>query len=259
MASRSTPQSSDSIGFRSGVVVIDVNAERYQVGVMEAVHALPAAGEVPDRSHLKIPTSPPAAPDQPPIRDTVGSMTRRVLVVVTAPDPSDELIERLGHHGADDVEVAVVAPASDESFLEWVTVDEETARREAARRARDAAEVEALAANVVDVAVGDPDPLVAVEDALMSFPADELIVVTRPKDKATWLEKAAVSGELERFGLPVVHIVDDDVGRRPDTSRTALGPTDGVSARVVRKLLLAMALCSVFVAVTVLIVYFSVR
>jgi hypothetical protein len=139
-------------------------------------------------------------------------MPRRLLIVATAPDPSDELLERLGRDARGDVEVAVIAPASDVSLIEWLTGDETRAREEAQRRAIEAAEVESLAANVIDVTVGDPDPIAAVEDALRRFPADELVLVTRPKEAAMWLEKRAILGELERFGLPVTYLVDDDMG-----------------------------------------------
>ena len=108
------------------------------------------------------------------------------------------------------MEVAVVAPASDLSLKEWVAADESKAREEAQRRAVEAAEAGAVVGKVVDARVGDPDPVTAVRDALQTFPADELVVVTRPPDEAAWLEKAAVAGELEQFGLPVTHLVDDD-------------------------------------------------
>jgi hypothetical protein len=39
----------------------------------------------------------------------------------------------------------------------------------------------------VDTHVGDSDPLLAIEDSLRQFPADEVIVVTRPGE-STWLE-----------------------------------------------------------------------
>jgi hypothetical protein len=129
-------------------------------------------------------------------------MPRRVLVVATAPDPSDELLERLGRDAGENVELAVIAPASDISPLEWVFGDDAKARDEAHRRA--------VETHVVAAKAGDPDPVMAVEDALEEFPADELIVVTRPKDTATWLERRAILGDLERFGLPVTHLVDDD-------------------------------------------------
>lgn len=137
-------------------------------------------------------------------------MPRRVLVVATAPDPSDELLERLGRDAGENVELAVIAPASDISPLEWVFGDDAKARDEAHRRAVETAELATLGAHVVAAKAGDPDPVMAVEDALEEFPADELIVVTRPKDTATWLERRAILGDLERFGLPVTHLVDDD-------------------------------------------------
>lgn len=103
----------------------------------------------------------------------------------------------------------VVAPASDLSFLQWLMNDEDRARAEAERRARTAAA--AAPAPVVAAAPGDVDPLIAIEDALRSFPADEIVLVTRPARSATWLEEEALDPLVERFGRPVRHVVDDDV------------------------------------------------
>ena len=62
---------------------------------------------------------------------------------------------------------------------------------------------------IVDVRVGDPDPRVAIEDALHEFPADEVVLVTRPQDKAGWLEQLLGDDELaRRLGIPVRHLVD---------------------------------------------------
>ncbi len=36
---------------------------------------------------------------------------------------------------------------------------------------------------------GDSDPSVAVQDALREFAADEVVVVTRPDEEASWLEE----------------------------------------------------------------------
>jgi hypothetical protein len=47
----------------------------------------------------------------------------------------------------------------------------------------------------------------AIEDALRTFPADELIVVTLPDEHAAWLEKASADTALDRFSLPVTHLV----------------------------------------------------
>jgi hypothetical protein len=151
-----------------------------------------------------------------------------LLVVVTAPDPEDELRERIRLDAGEDAEVVVVAPASDVSFAEWVANDEDRARVAAQQRADGTAE--AVQAHVEEARVGDVDPVIAIEDALRTFPADELIVVTRPEDAAGWLEHDLLDALQQRFGVPVKHIVDDDVpragpgkaerGRLPEILRT---------------------------------------
>jgi hypothetical protein len=179
------------------------------------------------------------SPAGAPGSDTVEEMSRRLLIVATAPDPSDELLDQLERDARDDLEVAVVAPASDVSLFQWLAGDDERAREAAERRAMEAAEVEALAARVTNVVVGDPDPVAAVEDALKRFPADELVLVTRPKDRATWLEKRAVSGELEQFGLPVTYLVDDDAVEAADNVVPFARP--GVLARLFERKAAAVA------------------
>ncbi|MGZ4317067.1 MAG: universal stress protein [Gaiellaceae bacterium] len=179
-------------------------------------------------------------------------MTRHVLVVTTAPDPSDELLERLERDAGTDVEVAVVAPAADASVLEWFYDDDRRAREEAQRRAIEAAEVEALGARVVRVDVGDPDPVVAIKDALATFRADELVVVTRPKEAATWLEKRLLSGELERLGLPITHLVDDDA------SAAEAAATSGRLSFAGRSVGVTVIVAVVLIAVA-LALYFSLR
>ena len=55
----------------------------------------------------------------------------------------------------------------------------------------------------------------AVEDALRTFGADEIVVVTRPDAEASWLEGGSATEALRRFGLPVTHLVADENGGRP--------------------------------------------
>jgi hypothetical protein len=40
-----------------------------------------------------------------------------------------------------------------------------------------------------NLTAGDSDPLVAVDDALREFEAEEVVVVTRPNEEASWLEE----------------------------------------------------------------------
>ena len=99
----------------------------------------------------------------------------------------------------------VVAPASDISRLDWLTNAEDDARTEAGERANELAE--ATPTDDVESRIGDSDPVKAIEDALRTFPADELIVVTLPDEDAAWLEKGSAEAALNRFSLPVTHLV----------------------------------------------------
>ena len=137
-------------------------------------------------------------------------MSRRILVVTTAPVEGDALRERVRDHaGGEEAELHVVATASDLSPLDWLATDEDEARREAAERAAGAEDAVVPEAGAVESEVGDTDPVQAIEDALRTFPADELLLVTRPDDDAGWLEEGAAAEALERFSLPVTHLVVD--------------------------------------------------
>jgi len=138
-------------------------------------------------------------------------VSRRILVVTTAPVEGDALRERVRDHAVgEDAELRVVATASDLSPLDWLATDEDEARREAGQRAADVGEAVAPEADEVETEVGDTDPVQAIEDALRTFPADELLLVTRPDDAAGWLEEGAAAEALARFSLPVTHLVVDD-------------------------------------------------
>jgi hypothetical protein len=101
---------------------------------------------------------------------------RRLLVVATASVPAADLRTSVRAHAGEDAEMLVVAPASGISRLDWLTNAEDDARADAAERADELAE--AAPTDDVESLVGDSDPMKAIEDALRTFPADELIVVT---------------------------------------------------------------------------------
>jgi GABA permease len=130
---------------------------------------------------------------------------RKLLVVATASVPAADLRNSVRAHGGEDAEMLVVAPASDISRLDWLTNAEDDARTEAGERADELAE--ATPTDDVEFRVGDSNPVKAIEDALRTFPADELIVVTLPDEDAAWLEKGSAEAALKRFSLPVTHLV----------------------------------------------------
>jgi hypothetical protein len=114
------------------------------------------------------------------------------------------LAERLS---AADAHVRVVAPVSGLSWLHWLTNEEDADREEARAVAERAAG--AIDAETVEAEVGAHDPVQAIEDALRTFPADEIVVVTVPGEDSGFLEEGAVERARERFGIPVEAIVVD--------------------------------------------------
>jgi hypothetical protein len=144
-------------------------------------------------------------------------MKRRLLVIATGPADESVLREEVRRRaGGDDAEIRIVAPAAELSPLEWLASDEDEARAEAAQIARGASKAVSETGEVEDAEVGDPDPLQAIEDALRTFPADELIIVTHGRHEATWLEKDSPEEAFERFDLPVTHLVLSEAGDNPE-------------------------------------------
>ena len=104
--------------------------------------------------------------------------------------------------GADDAELRIVAPAAKVSRLQWLTNEEDDARAEAQRTAESAAgAVEGEAR--VQAEVGDTDPVLAVEDALRTFPADEIVLVAGQATGEGWLEDERAVARIRDLGVPV--------------------------------------------------------
>ena len=70
--------------------------------------------------------------------------------------------------------------------------------------------------------VGDPNPTTAIEDELRAFGADELIVVTHPRDRETWQERGDLARLRHELDVPVTHVVVPN-GRAEQ--QTSIGPT----------------------------------
>ena len=132
-------------------------------------------------------------------------MPRRLLVVVTTEVADDVLSDLARSRAGDDAEMLVVAPASEISRLDWLTNAEDDARSEAASLAAKTAE--ATPTEDVEARVGDSDPVRAIEDALRTFAADEILVVAHPDDQAGWLEEGTGATAQARFALPVTRVV----------------------------------------------------
>jgi hypothetical protein len=135
-----------------------------------------------------------------------GDMERRILALVSEPVSGDALKEAVGPEVAAGSEVLVVAPALNTRFRFWV--DDPDA---AIARAEDVQEetVQRLDDEGIDAAgdTGESDPLLALQDALSTYPADEIVLFTHAGGQRNWQEEGILDEAKERFDAPVKHLV----------------------------------------------------
>ena len=134
---------------------------------------------------------------------------RRILVIANETVGGSELLERIRSLTSDgDARVLVVTPALN-SPLRHLASDEDAARAAAQERLdHSLAELERQGIQARGE-VGDGDPLQAIEDALRTFGANEIVISTHPEGRSNWLERGVVSGARERFAVPIHHVVVD--------------------------------------------------
>ena len=119
------------------------------------------------------------------------SLTHRVV--------TEEIVPRAG---GGRLEAFVVAPELRSRLAHWTGDDSEHGQAEShLGKTLSAFEAAGIPANGT---VGSDDPIQAADDALRTFPADELVFVTGAE--ANWLEGDAVELARGRYGIPVMHI-----------------------------------------------------
>jgi hypothetical protein len=126
----------------------------------------------------------------------------RVLVIASEPISADRLRAALGET-IDDAEIMVVAPALHRSALRFWLSDADEAIRRAELVQRET--VEALDDAGVDAHgdTGEGDPVKAVEDVLVTFPAERILLFSRPVSERRYDEGIDADALQQRFGLPV--------------------------------------------------------
>jgi hypothetical protein len=135
--------------------------------------------------------------------------TRRLLVIANETCMGTELFEAM-REGADgpDAEVLIVAPALISKLRYWMS-DEDAGIEAAGRRLEASLERCGAAGVVARGALGDADPLQAIDDAMRTFAPDEVIIATHPEGRSNWLERGLVAQARERFEVPITHVVVD--------------------------------------------------
>jgi hypothetical protein len=145
-----------------------------------------------------------------------GEGERLILVVANETVGGATLRERIRERseGAR-AEVLVVAPALNSPIRHWAS-DEDGARAVAEARLRESLSLLRAGGVSARGEVGDAEPLQAIEDALRTFGADEIIISTHPEGRSQWLERGVVSAARERFAVPITHVVVDLDADRED-------------------------------------------
>jgi hypothetical protein len=123
------------------------------------------------------------------------------------------------------VELRFLAPAFASSVLQYIASDvDEGTRRARGRLERSLAGISAELATRCVGEVGEADPLMAIDSALVSFPADEIVILPSRK-RDLWAEKELFRHVCERFGLPVreIELEEDASGTHAtETARTTV-------------------------------------
>jgi hypothetical protein len=110
------------------------------------------------------------------------------------------------HAGEGRADVRIVAPAVTESRVKHAFGDVDDAIVAAESRLRESVRGLRDSGLRASGTIGDSDPLVAAEDALGTFPADEIVIVTHRGEEADWFERDLFDRAAERFEPPIRHV-----------------------------------------------------
>lgn len=134
----------------------------------------------------------------------------RVLVVANETVGGGALLEEIRNRtrgrGSEILVITPVLPAS--RAAHWASDVDEAIERARQRMELSVLEIERHGLRARGE-IGDSDPNVAIEDALRSFPADEIVISTHPPERSHWLERGVVERAREEIDLPVTHVVVD--------------------------------------------------
>jgi hypothetical protein len=124
-------------------------------------------------------------------------------LLILAPEPLDaDLLRRELGDEVRDAEVRVVAPALNSSPIAFWMSDSDEAIAEAHEAAQGTGEAAREAgADSASTTTGESEPLVALQDALATFPADRVEIFVHPHDEQRYQEDDVCAAVQERFGV----------------------------------------------------------
>ncbi|MEA2247631.1 MAG: hypothetical protein QOH46_2160 [Solirubrobacteraceae bacterium] len=127
-------------------------------------------------------------------------------MLATEPVDADHVRRAVPGEDLDGAEVLVVSPAVNESAVAFWMSDSDEAIAEARSAAEaTAAELRENGANA-RATTGESEPLLALQDALATYPADRVLVFVRADDSARYREDDVIGEAERRFGVPVTEV-----------------------------------------------------
>lgn len=135
-------------------------------------------------------------------------MTRQLLAVVTDTLAGSEPVQAIKQQGnGQGLRVRLIAPAVEANAFRHTMGDIDEPKREAEERL--AASLTELRRNGIEASggVGDPDPVQAVQDALLEGPADEVVIFEHAAGQARWFEDGLFEKAKEEIEPPLRMVV----------------------------------------------------
>jgi hypothetical protein len=135
--------------------------------------------------------------------------TRHVLVVAGQRLAGEELATELHAAGGGDAELDVLVPIV-ASRSHHLASDIDREHEEARQRLEASLAWAAEHGFAATGEIGDPDPLLAIEDELRDFGADEIVVVTHPFERGSWLANRMLAYLARELEIPVRQIASGE-------------------------------------------------
>jgi hypothetical protein len=130
----------------------------------------------------------------------------KLLVLATDPVGADDVRRALPDDDLEGAEVLVVSPAVNQSPVAFWVSDADEAIAEAESAAEQTAAQLREGGARARATTGEGEPLVALQDALATYPADRVVVFVRSEDRARYREDDVLGEAQQRFGVPVTEI-----------------------------------------------------
>lgn len=151
-----------------------------------------------------------------PHPDAATGGRRHILVIAIEALAGEQLYGALVEAGGSDVELDVLSPVAISRSHYWVS-DIDRERAEAQKRLDASLAWAAERGLMAKGEIGDPDPLVGVEDELRAFGADEVVIALHPREHVNWLVNRMIAHLENELDVPVREVAVGDGQERAES------------------------------------------